>query len=377
MTEKKLHVALLFGGNSSEHDVSKRSAHNIYDGMDKDKYDVSIFMFTKDGILLDNEASQRIFDGEPEDQVVQEAYQKMDLDAPLAPIAALSTVKEIDFFYPVIHGNLGEDGTVQGLFRLLKKPYIGSGIASSAMSFDKDLTKRILNQAGIRNTKYLLVTPQNKDQYSWSRIKEELGDLVFVKPAKQGSSVGIHKVDTEEEYETAMKDAFTYDYKVLVEAGIKNPREIEISILGNENPIASKLGGIRVPEGDEFYDYENKFVDASGVVFDLPVIVDDDLAKEITDMALKAYEALGMKGMARIDFLVDEDGVPYLGEPNTLPGFTNISLYPQMWNISGISYSELIDRLIQLGIEEFEYEGQLRYDFKALGVEKVGEKRYN
>ena len=377
MTEKKLHVALLFGGNSSEHDVSKRSAHNIYDGMDKDKYDVSIFMFTKDGILLDNEASQRIFDGEPEDQVVQEAYQKMDLDAPLAPIAALSTVKEIDFFYPVIHGNLGEDGTVQGLFRLLKKPYIGSGIASSAMSFDKDLTKRILNQAGIRNTKYLLVTPQNKDQYSWSRIKEELGDLVFVKPAKQGSSVGIHKVDTEEEYETAMKDAFTYDYKVLVEAGIKNPREIEISILGNENPIASKLGGIRVPEGDEFYDYENKFVDASGVVFDLPVIVDDDLAKEITDMALKPYEALGMKGMARIDFLVDEDGVPYLGEPNTLPGFTNISLYPQMWNISGISYSELIDRLIQLGIEEFEHEGQLRYDFKALGVEKVGEKRYN
>lgn len=377
MTEKKLHVALLFGGNSSEHDVSKRSAHNIYDGMDKDKYDVSIFMFTKDGILLDNEASQRIFDGEPEDQVVQEAYQKMDLDAPLAPIAALSTVKEIDFFYPVIHGNLGEDGTVQGLFRLLKKPYIGSGIASSAMSFDKDLTKRILNQAGIRNTKYLLVTPQNKDQYSWSRIKEELGDLVFVKPAKQGSSVGIHKVDTEEEYETAMKDAFTYDYKVLVEAGIKNPREIEISILGNENPIASKLGGIRVPEGDEFYDYENKFVDASGVVFDLPVIVDDDLAKEITDMALKAYEALGMKGMARIDFLVDEDGVPYLGEPNTLPGFTNISLYPQMWNISGISYSELIDRLIQLGIEEFEHEGQLRYDFKALGVEKVGKKRYN
>lgn len=377
MTEKKLHVALLFGGNSSEHDVSKRSAHNIYDGMDKDKYDVSIFMFTKDGILLDNEASQRIFDGEPEDQVVQEAYQKMDLDAPLAPIAALSTVKEIDFFYPVIHGNLGEDGTVQGLFRLLKKPYIGSGIASSAMSFDKDLTKRILNQAGIRNTKYLLVTPQNKDQYSWSRIKEELGDLVFVKPAKQGSSVGIHKVDTEEEYETAMKDAFTYDYKVLVEAGIKNPREIEISILGNENPIASKLGGIRVPEGDKFYDYENKFVDASGVVFDLPVIVDDDLAKEITDMALKAYEALGMKGMARIDFLVDEDGVPYLGEPNTLPGFTNISLYPQMWNISGISYSELIDRLIQLGIEEFEHEGQLRYDFKALGVEKVGEKRYN
>ncbi|MDO4854972.1 MAG: D-alanine--D-alanine ligase family protein [Limosilactobacillus gorillae] len=377
MTEKKLHVALLFGGNSSEHDVSKRSAHNIYDGMDKDKYDVSLFMFTKDGILLDNESSQRIFDGEPEDQVVADAYEKMDLTSPLAPIAALNTVKEIDFFYPVIHGNLGEDGTVQGLFRLLKKPFIGSGIASSAVSFDKDLTKRILNQAGIRNTKYVLLTPENRDEYTWQRVQDELGQILFVKPAKQGSSVGIHKVDNQEEYEAALEDAFTYDYKVLVEAGIKNPREIEISILGNEKPIASKLGGIRVPDGDEFYDYENKFVDASGVVFDLPVIVDDDLANEIKEMALKAYKALDMKGLCRIDFLVDEDGVPYLGEPNTLPGFTNISLYPQMWNISGISYSELIDRLIQLGIEEFEHEGKLRYDFKALGEEKVGEKRYN
>lgn len=377
MTEKKLHVALLFGGNSSEHDVSKRSAHNIYDGMDKDKYDVSLFMFTKDGILLDNESSQRIFDGEPEDQVVADAYEKMDLTSPLAPIAALNTVKEIDFFYPVIHGNLGEDGTVQGLFRLLKKPFIGSGIASSAVSFDKDLTKRILNQAGIRNTKYVLLTPENRDEYTWQRVQDELGRILFVKPAKQGSSVGIHKVDNQEEYEAALEDAFTYDYKVLVEAGIKNPREIEISILGNEKPIASKLGGIRVPDGDEFYDYENKFVDASGVVFDLPVIVDDDLANEIKEMALKAYKALDMKGLCRIDFLVDEDGVPYLGEPNTLPGFTNISLYPQMWNISGISYSELIDRLIQLGIEEFEHEGKLRYDFKALGEEKVGEKRYN
>jgi hypothetical protein len=199
MTNKKLHVALLFGGNSSEHDVSKRSAHNVFDAMDKNKYDVSLFMFTKDGILLNNEYSQRIFDGEPEDAVVKEAYANMDLDAPLAPIQALSTVKQIDFFIPVIHGNLGEDGTVQGLFRLLKKPYIGSGIAASAMSFDKDLTKKIITQAGIRNTPYILLTPENRDQYDWHAIQEELGDLVFVKPAKQGSSVGIHKVENEAE----------------------------------------------------------------------------------------------------------------------------------------------------------------------------------
>lgn len=377
MAKDKLHVALLFGGNSSEHDVSKRSAHNIYDAMDKEKYDVKLFMFTKDGILIDDEASRRIFDGEPEDQVVQEAYAKMDLDSPLAPIKVLEAAGPIDFFYPVIHGNLGEDGTVQGLFRLLKKPYIGTGIAGSAMAFDKDLTKRILDYAGIRNTPYILLTPDNRADYPWHRIEEELGGLVFVKPAKQGSSVGIHKVTSAAEYDAALADAFGYDFKVLVEQGLDHPREIEISILGNEEPIASKLGGISVPAGDDFYDYNNKFVDASGVVFDLPVPTSDKLREEITTMALKAYKALDLKGMARLDFLVDQNDVPYLGEPNTLPGFTNISLYPQMWKISGIDYSELIDRLIQLGIEEFNHNNEISYSFKSLGEEHVGEKRYH
>ena len=156
-----------------------------------------------------------------------------------------------------------------------------------------------------------------------------------------------------------------------------NPQEVEISILGNEHPIASKLGAVRVPAGDPFYDYENKFVDASGVVFELPVKLPQYLTDEITDMALKAYKALGMKGMARIDFLVDENNVPYLGEPNTLPGFTNISLYPQMWEVSGISYSELIDRLIELGLEEFKRNSQITYDFKELGTERVGKKKFN
>lgn len=374
---KKLRIALLFGGNSSEHDVSKRSAHNIYDALDKDKYDVSLFMFTKDGILLNNAASQRIFDGEPEDEVVKDAYAKMDLTQPLAPIMALNELKAIDFFYPVIHGNLGEDGTIQGLFKLLNKPYVGSNIAASAMAFDKDLTKKILTEAGIRNTPYVLLTPENRADYSWGQIEERLGDLVFIKPAKQGSSVGIHRVTNADEYEVALDDAFKYDFKVLAEQGVANPQEVEISILGNEHPIASKLGAIRVPEGDPFYDYENKFVDASGVVFELPVKLPQYLTDEITEMALKAYKALGMKGMARIDFLVDENNVPYLGEPNTLPGFTNISLYPQMWEVSGISYSELIDRLIELGLEEFKRNSQITYDFKELGTERVGTKKFN
>lgn len=377
MQEKKIHVALLFGGNSSEHDVSKRSAHNIYDAMDKTKYDVSLFMFTKDGILLGHQASQRIFNGEDEDQVVADEYPKIDMSNPLAPIMALGEIQDVDIFYPVIHGNLGEDGTVQGLFKLLKKPYIGSGILASAASFDKDMTKRILNQAGVRNTKYLLVTPENKDEMTWAKISAELGDTVFIKPANQGSSVGIHKATDAASYESGLADASNYDFKILVEQAVVKPQEIEISILGNEAPRASKLGAVRVPESDAFYDYQNKFVDASGVVFELPVVLSDELTKEITDMALRAYVALGMKGLSRIDFLVDQDGVPYLSEPNTLPGFTNISLYPQMWEVSGISYSDLIDEIIQYGFAEYKRNQQIKYDFEELGTEHVGEKKYN
>lgn len=377
MQEKKIHVALLFGGNSSEHDVSKRSAHNIYDAMDKTKYDVSLFMFTKDGILLGHQASQRIFNGEDEDQVVADEYPKIDMSNPLAPIMALGEIQDVDIFYPVIHGNLGEDGTVQGLFKLLKKPYIGSGILASAASFDKDMTKRILNQAGVRNTKYLLVTPENKGEMTWAKISAELGDTVFIKPANQGSSVGIHKAMDAASYESGLADAFNYDFKILVEQAVVKPQEIEISILGNEAPRASKLGAVRVPESDAFYDYQNKFVDASGVVFELPVVLSDELTKEITDMALRAYVALGMKGLSRIDFLVDQDGVPYLSEPNTLPGFTNISLYPQMWEVSGISYSDLIDEIIQYGFAEYKRNQQIKYDFEELGTEHVGEKKYN
>ncbi|WP_278852282.1 D-alanine--D-alanine ligase family protein [Ligilactobacillus aviarius] len=370
-SKKKLHIALFFGGNSSEHDVSKRSAHNIYDALDKDKYEVSVFMFTKQGFLLGNKDSLRIFNGEPEDEVVAEATKDVDFSNPLANIQNLSEVKDVDVFYPVIHGNMGEDGTIQGLFRLLNKPWIGSGIASSANSFDKDLTKQLLTLHGVRNTKYFVVTPETVDEHSYSKAKEELGDVMFVKPARQGSSVGINKVKTEQEYNDAIQEAFRYDYKVMVEEAIKNPREVECSVLGNRNPKYSKLGAVDV-NGDEFYDYNNKFVDASGVVFKIPVDLPEKLTKEIQEMSVKAFKALDNRGLARMDFLVDENGVPYLGEVNTLPGFTNISLYPQLWEVSGISYSDLIDKLIQLAIDEFNDNAKLHYDFTELGSEKLG-----
>ncbi|MGG7602667.1 D-alanine--D-alanine ligase family protein [Weissella cibaria] len=375
---EKLNIAMFFGGNSSEHDVSKRSARNIYDAMDKEKYNVTVFLISKDGIMINAADSKRVFDGEDEDTIVAEAKSKMDLKNPLAPIAVLGEMSEIDLFYPVVHGNLGEDGTLQALFRLLQKPYIGPGTAASAMSFDKDLTKRILNQAGIRNTKYVLLTDQNFQDYTYEGLVKELGtEVLFVKAAKQGSSVGISRVTNAAEFEAGVKDALQYDYKVLVEAALTKPREVFISILGNEQPRASRLGGIVLPEQDVWYDYNNKFVDASGMVFELPVELGDDLEKEITDMALNAYKALGLVGLTRMDFMIDADGTPYLGEPNTLPGFTNISLYPQMWEVSGISYTNLIDEIINYGLAEFERNAKLSYDFLSLGEEHVGEKKYN
>lgn len=372
MVDKKLHIALLFGGNSSEHDVSKRSAHNIYDALDKNKYDVSVFMFTKQGFLLGNQMSMRVFEGEDEDQIVAEATKDVDFSNPLANIQSLSEVKDIDLFYPVIHGNMGEDGTVQGLFRLLNKPWIGSGVASSAVSFDKDLTKQLLTLHGIRNTRYVVVTPENKDSYSYEKVSADLGATLFVKPARQGSSVGIYKVRNKEEYDKAIQDGFHYDFKVMVEEAIKNPREVECSVLGNRAPKASQLGAINIPEEDDFYDYNNKFVDASGVVFQLPVNLPEKLTKEIQQMSIDAFRILDNRGLARMDFLVDENDVPYFGEVNNLPGFTNISLYPQLWSLSDISYEELIDQLIQYAIAEFADNGKLHYDFVELGKEKVG-----
>lgn len=375
---EKLNIAMFFGGNSSEHDVSKRSARNIYDAMDKEKYNVTVFLISKDGYMINAADSKRVFDGEDEDTVVAAAKSKMDLTNPLAPIAVLGEMAEIDLFYPVVHGNLGEDGTLQALFRLLQKPYIGAGTAASAMSFDKDLTKRILNQASVRNTKYVLLTDQDYQNYTYEGLVKELGtEVLFVKAAKQGSSVGISRVTNAAEFEAGVKDALQYDYKVLVEAALNKPREVFISILGNEQPRASRLGGIVLPEQDVWYDYNNKFVDASGMVFELPVELGDDLEKEITDMALTAYKALGLVGLTRMDFMIDADGTPYLGEPNTLPGFTNISLYPQMWEVSGLSYTNLIDEIINYGLAEFERNAKLSYDFVSLGEEHVGEKKYN
>ena len=364
---RKLHVGLIFGGNSSEHDVSKRSAKNIYEAMDQNRYEISLFLMTRDGILLDDHSSRQVLlHGVPEEKVAATAKQSLDRSDPLCYIENLSKAKNLDVFFPIIHGNLGEDGTIQGLLRLLQKPYVGSQILPSAMAFDKDVTKKILTYYGIRNTKYVLLTPDNYKDWNYQSLSRRLGKLIFLKPANQGSSVGIHQIDDEKGYQAGLKDAFLYDYKILAEQAIEGPEELEISVMGNEKPVASKLGAIRVPKHDRFYTYQNKFVDSSGVHFEIPAKVPASLSQEITKMALQTYQALGLKGMARIDFLVSKSGIPYVGEANTLPGFTNISLYPQLWKAEGLSYSKLIDKLIQLAFAEYRRRKKLHHDFIPL-----------
>lgn len=374
MTKK--HVALLFGGNSSEHDVSKRSAQNFYDAIiATGKYDVTVFAIAQNGFFLDPESSKRVLSLEDEQPIVDTFMASIDQKDPLARINALRNGGDFDIFFPVVHGNLGEDGTLQGLFKLLNKPYVGAPLRGHAVSFDKALTKELLTLNGIRNTKYVVVDQQTAQNWTWDQVVAEFGDVVFVKAANQGSSVGISRATNAEEFSAALLDSFQYDYKVLIEQAVKGPQELEVGVIGNDKPLVSEIGAHTVPnqgDGDGWYDYKNKFVDNSEVQFEIPAKLSAKVTQEVKEMALNAYKVLNLRGEARMDFLLDENNVPYLGEPNTLPGFTNMSLFKRLWDYSNISNAQLVDLLITYGFEEFEKNTQLSYQFVALGTEKVG-----
>ncbi|CDX65799.1 D-alanine--D-alanine ligase family protein [Leuconostoc citreum] len=374
MTKK--YVALIFGGNSSEHDVSKRSAQNFYDAiLATGKYRITVFAIAQNGYVLDPERSKRILALEDERPIVADYMTTVDQQDPLSRINALRAAGDFDIFFPVVHGNLGEDGTLQGLFKLLNKPYVGAPLRGHAVSFDKVLTKELLTVNNIRNTKYIVVDEKTAKTLTWAQVVKDLGDVVFVKAANQGSSVGVSRAKTADEFEAALTDSFQYDYKVLIEAAVKGPRELEVGVIGNEDPIVSEIGAHHVPnqgDGDAWYDYNNKFVDNSSVQFEIPANLPDAVTAEVKDMALKAYKVLDLRGEARMDFLLDENNVPYLGEPNTLPGFTNMSLFKRLWDYSDIDNVELVDKLIDYGFAEFEKNAHLSYEFVSLGEEKIG-----
>ena len=366
---KKTTVAILFGGKSAEHEVSLQSAKNVIAAIDKEKYDVVLIGIDKKGRWYLSESSKFLLN---EDDPKLIKLQKSGDSVVVAPgenvghlinLSDSRTIGPIDVVFPVLHGTFGEDGTVQGLLKLANVSFVGAGVLGSAVGMDKDVMKRLLRDAGIPIANFLVFDRLWRDEIDFNKVKNSLGLPVFIKPTNLGSSVGISKAGSNEEFQKAVELAFRYDNKVMVEEYIEG-REIECSVLGNVNPIASLPGEI-IPKR-EFYSYEAKYIDEDGAILDIPAKLDDKITKKVQDYAIKTFKALCCEGMARVDFFLSQTGDVIVNEINTIPGFTNISMYPKLWEASGIGYSELIDRLIQLAIERFDKEQQLDTDASEL-----------
>ena len=346
MNKRKV-VAVVFGGQSGEHEVSLMSSSNIIKAMDKKKYDVVTIGITKQGKWM-------IYSGDVEN--IQNGQWEEDGKNLLEDFSINHPILEsIDVVFPVLHGPRGEDGTVQGVFELANIPYVGCGVLASAVGMDKIYTKTLYEHAGLPQGKYLLIMRKNwskKQAESIKIIEESLNYPIFIKPANMGSSVGITKAHDRKGLIAGMNEASFYDRKILLEENI-DCREIECAVLGNDDPKASVLGEI-IPS-NEFYDYKAKYLDDHQSRLLIPAPLDAKTTETIRKFAIKAYKAIDGSGLARLDFFVEKNtGKIYINEINTMPGFTNISMYPKLWEYSGLPYSKLIDRLIELAIERFE-----------------------
>jgi len=375
MTTKKLRVGIIFGGRSGEHEVSYCSATSIINAIDKNKYTVIPIGITKQGKWISPQETARALQSgkiEGKSSVVllsdpsSKALIYIDNNQGLNKSPDL---EKLDVIFPVLHGPYGEDGTVQGLLELANIPYVGAGVAASAISMDKDLMKIIFQQKGLPILKWL--TLKRKEWQvdrveTLSLIQKNFEYPLFVKPTNLGSSVGITKVHKKEELEKAIDLASSYDRKILIEQGLEEAREIECSVLGNDEPRASVVGEVK-PAG-EFYDYDSKYID-EGTQLIVPADLPDKVSQEIQQIALRAFRAVDAAGMARVDFFVTKkENKIYLSEINTIPGFTSVSMYPRLWQATGISYPELIDRLIQLALERHQDKNQnkISYDESKL-----------
>jgi len=360
---KKIRVGILFGGRSAEHEVSLQSAKNIIDAIDTNKYDVVLIGIDKKGQWHLNEQSRFLLpaveSGLPE---LPEKGENLALvpgneKEQLVALSGQQKLGPLDVIFPVLHGPFGEDGTVQGLLKLANVACVGAGVLGSAVGMDKDVMKRLLRDAGVPIPRFIAINKYSSKQIGFDEAQAELGLPLFVKPANLGSSVGISKVKDREEFERAVREAFDYDQKILIEECIKG-REIECSVLGNDNPIASVPGEI-LPHR-EFYSYEAKYLDEDGAALEIPANLGPETSERIRQLAIKTFAVLCCEGMARVDFFLRNGEEIMVNEINTIPGFTRISMYPKLWEASGVPYSELIEKLIQLALERFQREQRLK-----------------
>ena len=351
----QLNVCVLFGGISPEHDVSLRSAESVLKNMDSKKYRIFPVGITKEGNWI-------LFGGDDYSQLPESVWLKnpMNVPAAISPVRGQGLLifeeggvrtQPIDVVFPVLHGENGEDGAMQGLLQMAGIPYVGPHVSASAVSMDKTLTKLVIDNAGVPQAAWVLVRAselEGRMDKILAAIEKKFSYPVFVKPAGTGSSVGVSKASDREALCAALRHAGAFDEKILVEEFIHG-REIEVAVLGNENPVASICG--EIDSGAEFYDYDAKYVTDTSVAY-IPARIPEDVAERVRDAAVQVYTAIGCKGLSRVDFFVTyEENRLVFNEINTLPGFTSISMYPKLFAASGIPYGELIDRLLKLAME--------------------------
>lgn len=348
-------VVLIFGGASSEHEVSVNSAKNVFNAIDKNIYDVVLVAITKQGTWFkisqsDWNLKSAFVDQDMKsfDPVILASY----LGQPMLVSFQSGEKQKVDCVFPIVHGTNGEDGTLQGLFRLVNVPFVGCDVLSSALCMDKEYMKIVLTQAGIPNSKYITLYKNHNLEFHF--IEKQLGLPFFIKPANAGSSVGVHKIKSESDFKNKIVDAFKYDHKVIAEQFIAG-QEIECSVMGlNNNPQASVPGELVVKH--EFYSYEAKYLDENGAEIVIPARIAEEKIDEIRKMAIQSYQALGCDGLARVDFFLQQNGQLVVNELNTLPGFTKISMYPKMWDATGLKYRDLVSKLIQLAFDKHKYD---------------------
>ena len=352
---KKLNVCVLFGGMSPEHDVSLRSAEYVLNSLDKEKYNVFPVGITKEGDWI-------LYGGEDYSQLPGEAW----LEHPGNRRAAISPVRGqgllsfegdcvvrewIDVVFPVLHGENGEDGAMQGLLQLAGIPYVGPHVSASAVAMDKTLTKLVADQAGVKQAAWMLVRGTGLDhrmEQVLDQLEEKFCYPMFVKPAGTGSSVGVSKARDRQTLQTALENAAKFDKKILVEEFIHG-REVEVAVMGNDSPVASICG--EIDSGADFYDYDAKYLTDTSVAY-IPARISEEVEEQVRDAAVRIYSAIGCQGLSRVDFFVTyEDDRVVFNEINTLPGFTSISMYPKLFAASGIPGGQLIDELLKLAME--------------------------
>ena len=367
-TQRKLNVAVLFGGRSGEHEVSLMSARSVLSVMDPKRYTVTQIAITKRGRWFTGEGAIGALErGTTEG--LEHAILTPDPSEPGIYVlrgSEYTKYADIDVFFPMMHGTYSEDGTLQGLLEMADVAYVGAGVVGSAVGMDKGIFKDVMIANGIPVVETMVVLRSEIEQDMGAVVQKAQGlsDFpLFTKPANLGSSVGVTKCNNLSDLQEGLREAASFDRRVLIQKGIRNAREIEVSVLGNEEPQASVPG--EVQPSREFYSYESKYIDGTSGLL-IPAPLPEDTSAQIREMAIRAYKAIDCAGMARVDFFVEKDSHKvYLNEVNTIPGFTQISMYPKLWEASGLAYGRLVDRLIELALERKYQRDQTIHEYRS------------